>query len=104
MKKIVGLLAVSFLFFPAASYAASGFVEEVPTKWRLQDYIPHVVVWFTSASQCPNGQLNLPSTASADLIERFWSTVMTAKVTGKKIGVTYDSSSCTITDYYLKED
>ncbi|WP_138918603.1 hypothetical protein [Nitrospirillum viridazoti] len=103
MSKIGVFLALFPIFISGSCFAASGFIEESPTKWRLQDYITSITVWYTSAAQCTNGHLTLPN-VSADLNSRFWSTVMTAKVTGKKIGVTYDASSCTITDYYLKEE
>lgn len=92
------LLGVSAL---PASALANG-IEAVPTGWRLENYISShsVVLWFTSASDCTTGKLT--ADMSQDDYNRLWSLVMTAKATGKPVGIIYNASGgvCTIVSFY----
>ena len=77
---------------------------ESPTNWRLQDYVGSSVdVYFTgsAASSCTSGLMQMPSTATTDEINRFWSLILTAKTTGAKVGVIYDSVTCLISTFWL---
>jgi len=94
---------IVFSFIPQISWASPAILEEIPSKWLLQDYLGQVATWFTSSS-CSNGLLMMPASASADANNRFWSTVLSAKLSGKIMGVHYDNATCFISDFYLKGD
>ena len=77
---------------------------ESPLNWRLADYVGGpVAVFYTgsTASSCSQGVMQMPSTATADEINRFWSLILTAKTTGAKVGVIYDSVTCLISTFWL---
>jgi hypothetical protein len=92
------LLGVSAL--PASALANN--IEAVPTGWRMENYIASqtVVLWFTGASECTMGKL--AADMSQDDYNRLWSLVMTAKATGKPVGIYYNASGgvCTIGSFY----
>jgi hypothetical protein len=81
---------------------ADANVEEDVQNWRLQNYVSNTVSAYFTGSSCTYGMLTFPSTASADDKNRFWALVLTAKTTGKKVGVFYETTSgtCQITSYY----
>ena len=79
-------------------------LEEVPTAWRLQDYLSNdVTVWFTGASGCTTGHLIFTANATTDDRNRFWALVMAAKHAGTPVGVFYTNANgeCTITSFYM---
>jgi hypothetical protein len=84
---------------------ADTMIEAVPTAWRLQDYLDGAVITWYTGSSCFQGQLILPATVSADSRNRYWAIITTAKVAGKAVGVYFvnNSGTCTITNFYLKE-
>ena len=85
--------ALIFLCLSFTSDANSLFLKEDPSSWRLENTLPEgVTVWFTSSS-CVNGQLGFPSNTSSDDKNRFWSVVLAAKMSSKKVFVFYDSES-----------
>ncbi|MCW2404409.1 hypothetical protein M2336_001038 [Sphingobium sp. B1D7B] len=81
-------------------------ITAVPTGWRLQNYTggPGLVAWFTG-SNCINGLLSFSSHATSDDKNRFFSLVLTAKVSGKAISVFYepDSGNCYIQSFYIQQ-
>lgn len=80
---------------------ADSLVEAVPTAWRLQNYTGgQVTAWYTG-STCPQGQVAMAGTADEN--NRFWSTIMSGKLTGKIVGVFYNPSTCIVTSFYLRE-
>lgn len=100
------LVASGLVALAPLSAAQAESLDAVPTAWRLENYVgaTGVAAWFTG-STCTNGGLGFNSSATADDKNRFWSLVMTAKVSGKPIGVIYTniSGSCQIASFYLKE-
>ncbi len=86
------------------AFADEGLLEAVPTAWRLQDYGDGaVVMYYTGAAQCNQGELILPASAPADSKNRLWTLILSAKVTGKVVGVYYNPTTCTVNSFYLKE-
>lgn len=99
MKKIIAAAFATIVM--AGPVFADSEIQAIPTAWRLQNYVGgKVFVYFTGAS-CPSG--NLVMNGSADESNRFWSTVLSAKLSGKPMGVFYDPSSCGITSFYMME-
>ena len=96
------LMAVSAAL--TATAAQADLIEAVPTGWRLQDYGPSGIGVYFTGSPCVSGVMAFPS-GTGFSPDRFWATVMTAKVTGRMIGVYYhvDNGSCVIDNFYLKE-
>ena len=75
--------------------------------WRLKNYPGNnVVAWYTE-SVCTAGRLAFDFNATNEDKNRFWSTVMAAKATGKKLFVFYNHDSatgaCTIYSFGLRE-
>ncbi|MGR4867066.1 hypothetical protein [Caulobacter sp. LARHSG274] len=86
-----------------ATPAFAGSIEEFPTGWRLQNYNgAYVVVFFTGASDCTMGSIRM--TGTADDVNRFWSTVLAAKLANRKLGVIYSGggSSCVVDSFYIQ--
>lgn len=81
---------------------ADANLEAVPTAWRLQQYVGSSVNAYYTGSPCTSGLLQLGGSVSADEKNRFWSLVLTAKATGKSVGIYYEttSGSCNITSFY----
>lgn len=97
IRRIVPLL----LALAAGPAFADVNMEELPVKWRLQNYLNDGVnVYFTSSS-CSQGVLYF--SGSADDKNRFWATVMTSKINNHVVGIFYNQSTCQITSYYMKE-
>lgn len=96
----LGAALLGAVALPASALANS--IEAVPTGWRLENYIASqsVVLWFTGASDCTMGKLT--AVMSQDDYNRLWSLVITAKATGKPVGIFYNASDgvCTIGSFY----
>lgn len=92
MKRALGLLLV-FFGFHAGAAAAMVQMSDVPTTWRLENYPGGVVtVWFTP-SPCTNGGLNFPPNTTLADVNRFWSLILAAKLSNRKVFVYYDNAS-----------
>lgn len=107
INKVFGVFAAwSLAATIPFSAGHADIIEAVPTAWRLENYVgaTGIAAWYTG-SPCATGNLSFNSSATADDKNRFWSLVMTAKVSGKPIGVAYVnvSGSCQIVSFYLKE-
>jgi len=93
MKKTLLLLAmISCISLPAM---AGTQISEVPTSWRLENYPASangVVIWYSS-SPCTNGSLTLPSGATPADMNRLWSLILAAKLSGHKVFVYYENAS-----------
>ena len=102
LKVIFGMFAVSFSL-PAS---ADTEIYASPASWRLQNYIggSGLVAWFTGSS-CTIGLISFSSGATNDDRNRFASMVLSAKLSGKSMGVFYEttSGSCQITSFYLQQ-
>lgn len=99
-------VSVILFFVCAQPVLADTLIEAEPINWRLQNYVSSptsIQVGFAGTS-CINGTLNFATTATADDKNRFWSLILTAKNTGKTIGVYYEtvSGNCNITSFYAK--
>jgi hypothetical protein len=93
------LLSISLSAAPAF---ADNSIEAIPTGWRLQNYISNTIQIAFTGSICINGSLNFSASATSEDKNRFWSLILTAKATGKAVGVFYETVSwnCNITSFY----
>lgn len=101
MKKLK-LALLSAAISVAGPALADVNIEGNPQNWRLQNYVPGMVNIYYSGSSCLNGMLTFPRDAPDADKNRFWSLVLTAKSTGKSIGIYYETINgrCNITSYY----
>lgn len=82
--------------------AAEQVMIESAAAWRLQNYVNNnVVIWFTS-SGCPTGQLVFPG-ATTDDLNRLWSTVLSAKIAHRSVGISFNKigDSCQINSFWV---
>jgi hypothetical protein len=92
VNKIVAVLAL-LLGSPLAAIAATVTLTEVPTNWRLQNYVGgSVILWFTSAP-CTNGQLVLAAGNTQADANRLWATILAAKLSSHKVFIYYDNAA-----------
>ncbi|MBA6302355.1 hypothetical protein [Colwellia sp. MB02u-14] len=100
MKYCKFLMLVVFLLNTKFALAAGlSTLEVIPTSWKLEDYMGgQVFVWF-SESSCVNGQLQFPAHATSEDKNRFWSVVMTAKISKRKVFVNYFNDGCVIKSF-----
>lgn len=88
--------------FISNANAAMTLITNSPTAWRLENYDSgQIVLWFTTSKCTVNSQVVVPASLSQADKSRFWATVMTAKLTGKKIFVYYDdqATDCRIVSF-----
>ncbi len=121
MKKILFTTAAGIAFAIAASASALAttttpmtFDGIDPTPFRLQTYTgvgsDTVVIWFTG-SPCQYGNLSFPSAVASEK-NRYWNTILLAKLTKKKMIFFFDLTkddagaplSCVINSYAIKEE
>ncbi len=94
---LIGALSIS-----APSHAAVVHLYEVPTAWKLENYVGGVVTtWYTGAT-CPDGRLNLPSSASTDEVNRYFALILAAKISSRMVFVRYDNVSCNIESFGMQ--
>ncbi|WP_334186008.1 hypothetical protein [Novosphingobium sp.] len=101
-----GFAAALFLMSFAASEMAQAEevfdVVAVPTAWRLENYVDghKVMLWFTGAPQCTNGNLS-GSGMSQDDYNRLWSLILTAKANSKPVSIRYTvtNGTCNIVSF-----
>lgn len=92
VRRVLLLLTI-LLGAPLIAMASSTQISEVPTNWRLENYpAGPVTIWFSS-STCTSGSLSLPANATASDINRFWSLILSAKLSGHKVFVYYENAS-----------
>lgn len=90
---------------PGISRATPVEIHAIPTAWRLQDYgDPNLYVYFTGAKECQNGALWLNSALAQNSKDRFWSLIMSAKISKSQVGLVYESTTCQITTFFLLEE
>ncbi|WNO10316.1 hypothetical protein [Teredinibacter sp. KSP-S5-2] len=100
MKVRLFLVFWLVLFLSNFSQAAYPKVEVIPESWILENYVgdnDNVKVW-NSGSSC-SGKLQFPSNSTQGDIDRFWSTVLAAKLAGRKIFVYYIPGECNIKSF-----
>ena len=101
--KVLALVALLISTLLTASPAlADTNIEAVPTGWRMQNYVPNDLVVYYTPATCLGGQLSFAPSATTEDKNRFFSLVLTAQATGRKIGVFYEtvSGACQITSFY----
>lgn len=98
---VSAVFSIAGLAIPGSAFATQATVVGSPTSWRLQDYVGGPVsVYFTPATTCTNGGLSFSASAAAEEMSRFFSLVLTAKVSGAQIGIIYDNTTCIISSFY----
>jgi hypothetical protein len=102
MKKALAFTLSALTLFAAPTAFADAFFEVSPAAWRLQVYIPDLVVAYYTPSPCVGGSITFSSNATQDDRSRFYALVLSAQATGKKVGVYYEtvSGGCQITSFY----
>jgi hypothetical protein len=93
----------------SAAVTQLALVNVDPTPWRLQTYTSatyeQIAVWFTT-SPCGANQLLLFPSPVASEKNRFWNTVLAAKIAKQRMFITYNYDSvtqiCMITSYALE--
>lgn len=102
MKKILAFALSATTLLAASSAVADANIEGSVSGWRLQNYVPNNITVFFTGSSCAQGALTFGTAATADDRNRFYSLILTARTTGKKIGVFYEtaSGSCQIQSFY----
>jgi hypothetical protein len=85
--------------FGAGSAYADSNIEQVPTTWRMQDYVGGGIQIYMTSATCTT----LYGTGTTDEVNRLWSLILTASVTGKVVGVYYNPTTCNISSFYKKE-
>ncbi|KCZ52374.1 hypothetical protein HY29_18025 [Hyphomonas beringensis] len=102
------LLAISvWLAFPfLANAQVLTLIQDDPSDWLLENYInDNVVLWYTP-SNCASGALNLPAGTSNEDRDRFWSLMLSAKLSGSEVQIYYyrydDARSCIISSFGMQ--
>jgi len=108
---VAGALSLILTSSASEALAAPAEYEDVPSDWFIQDYIGSpagVTLW---RANLPNGDcvqsqtgstyLAFPSTVTDQEVNRFWSSVLSAKATGTKVGIYYDNQTCIISSFFI---
>ena len=110
MKK--ALLSCIFGLTLSAPAVAIEALEDVdPTPWRLQTYTSAtsdlLAVYFTQSLCAPSGQLLFASSNGSEK-NRFWNTILAAKLAKKRMYISYDynasAATCYVSSYAVMED
>lgn len=99
---LIGLLAMA-----SPGWAARVAILELPTKWRLEQYVNgSTVAWYTgsTAQGCLQGKIELTPAVSQEERSRFWSLVLTAKSQDKRVLVFFDTPSCSVVSFGMAEE
>jgi len=105
MKNIKLSLALVVGIFAVGPAFADAQVSGNPSTWQLANYLGGDVTVFNTGATCIYGQMQMPSSlTSSDDRNRFWSMILTAKVTGRNVTVRYETTSglCRITNFYIE--
>jgi len=84
---------IAMLFLSQAASAQIFEISQVPSNWKLENYAGNnVVAWFTGTT-CTNGLLQFKKAATLEDKNRFWATVLSAKLANKPMFVRWDDTS-----------
>ena len=99
---IKGICAVA-LAATASVAGASTVMVGSPAAWRLQNYTTDSIEVYYTPATCSTGRLILSGSMTVSDKDRFWSLVLSAKLTGRDVGVVYDmvSSDCVVQSFFL---
>ncbi|KRA63874.1 hypothetical protein ASD79_21520 [Caulobacter sp. Root655] len=102
MKKIATIALLASALLAASPALADNYFEAVPTGWKMQNYVPNNLITYYTGTACYAGQISFGPNATNEDKNRFYSLVLTAQTTGKKIGVFYEtvSGSCQISSFF----
>lgn len=97
MKKII----LCFLTVMTAVAANAESFSQSPSAWILESYDTNGVIFSRTPATCTNGRLILPGSSSVADRNRLFGIVMSAKMSGLKISITYSvsGSSCIVTKF-----
>ncbi len=97
--RVLALLLLS----PFTSNAADEQITGVPTNWILENSNGNTVNAYNTGTSCLSGRLRLHAGVTEEDKNRFWSTIMVAKVAGKSVTVWYDPDldDCQLTRFRL---
>ena len=104
-QQCIAKIVLASLVLFSQSAKADNMIYTVPTGWRLQNFVGSHVVAYYAGTSCFGGQVLMPSTSTDEEEDRFIAMVTTAKVTGRNMGVYYETSSgnCYITSFFLQD-
>ena len=108
VRSLFAIVSVAVILLSGHAYAAS--VTAVPTAWRLQNYVvgndPNGVATFYTGSSCASGQLLFRPDVNIAVVDRYWSLVMSAKISRQLVTVFYtvEGSDCRIDSFLLQEE
>ena len=88
MKKIV--TAVFLLSCFSLAQATEVAVTAVPTEWVIENSMGGFINAYNTGTSCPGGRLRLHTDVTEGDKNRFWSTIMAAKLSNKSVTVWYD--------------
>ena len=94
--------ALTLLSSAPALAQTQGLLEQIPTTWQIQDYLNGSIYIYNTGSPCAQGVLIMPTGTSVDSENRFVAIALSAKATGKTIGVYYYTGSCNVASFYIK--
>lgn len=99
----VGILTL-LSCFPFSGVALAASFAEVPTNWQVINGMGNVINVYYTKTTCADGRLRLGANATDQDKNRFWSTIMAAKLSNNQVIVYYDPTlpDCQLTDFGLK--
>lgn len=103
---LISAIMAAGLSSQSASAQTLQSIYELPTNWILQNYDreDQVAIWHTSATDCGVSS-GMQLYGQPERLSRFWATVMTAKLTNKKVGIYYyviTPGSCKIDSFLIE--
>lgn len=107
MIRIRQVISCALLIASSSPALADTVIEAYPTGWRLQNYSATtkratIVAVAYAGSTCIDGTLNFAASATEEDKNRFWSLILTAKVSNRQVGLFYETTSgaCNITSFW----
>lgn len=92
------------LCFCQSVYSVELSFTEVPKNWHIENRLGNTVKAYFTGTNCVSGKLRLGASATDKDKDRFWFTVMAAKLSSREIIIYYDASlpDCQLTRFRLK--
>lgn len=104
--KMFTVLLGPLLASTGIAHAQNINIEEVPTSWRMENYPNNdIVAWIYSLAAAPcNSKIEFAQNATTDDRNRFWSLVLSAKLSGRAVGlyVSPENGACRIWSFYIQ--
>ena len=96
---LVWIFSLFCIVYSLADANTPVLLEETPTNWRLQNYVPDTPAIYFTSSSCQYGALYFPTNASDQDRDRLWKSVIAAKTNNGKMFVYYTPGTCTIQSF-----